>query len=505
MQTITLIRPAEAFIGNSASANKPVLPIGIAYLASALKNNGYSICMLDAIGMAPDTVNKHPFRDVSVLGGSNSLITDAVHAESIFIGISVMFSHNWPNTRELIAAIKHKFPKIPIVLGGEFPSSNVKECFEESEVDVVCIGEGEETILAIAHALKGEKSLDEVEGVAFRNGQAYQVNPRRKRISNVDEIIWPAWEYFNIEAYKKLKFGSGLRINSSEGIIPILATRGCPYSCTFCTSPTMWTTTYITRSPTDVVDEIAHYAKHYQATNFPFQDLTAILKKQWIIEFCEVLIRRNLGINWQLPSGTRSEVIDENVAELLYKSGLKQMGLAVESGNDEIRKKIKKKVKRDQIYYNIKSAVKSGLTIQVYFIIGFPGETKPAVRQTLKMMRKVAWMGAQDVGLNHYMPLAGTELQNAGENGLIPQEDLYMIPLYGHKIGMDDWRKVNKELSSAYLTRVVLGGILTFYCISFFRYPLKFFRFFIGLFSKTDTSRLQVAVKTMFAFRKKRA
>lgn len=81
--------------------------------------------------------------------------------------------------------------------------------------------------------------------------------------------------------------------------IPLLATRGCPYQCRFCSAPNMWAPRWIPRDPVKVVDEIQYYVEHFGARNFPFQDLTAIVRKDWIVAFCREILRRGLDIRWQ--------------------------------------------------------------------------------------------------------------------------------------------------------------------------------------------------------------
>jgi len=105
----------------------------------------------------------------------------------------------------------------------------------------------------------------------------------------------------------------------------------------------MWLPRWIPRDPIKVVDEIESYVKRYGAGNFPFQDLTAIIQKDWIKTFCQELVRRNLSIQWQLPTGTRSEAIDPEVARLLKASGMTSMAYAPESGSDLTRRLIKKR------------------------------------------------------------------------------------------------------------------------------------------------------------------
>ena len=126
--------------------------------------------------------------------------------------------------------------------------------------------------------------------------------------------------------------------------MPILGTRGCPFQCTFCSNPGMWTQRWIARDPVALADEMELYVRKYRVTNFDFQDLTAIVKRQWIVDFCRELIARDLKITWQMPSGTRAEVFDAEVADLLYRSGCRALAFAPESGSPEILKIVRKQV-----------------------------------------------------------------------------------------------------------------------------------------------------------------
>jgi radical SAM superfamily enzyme YgiQ (UPF0313 family) len=506
---VCLIRPQEAIALSSASCNKPTLPLGLAYLAASLLKHNFRVQVIDAVGKGPDKYKLFFNDQVRLLGIDQQEILAAIEPDPCMIGVSIMFSHNWPHVRELLRSIKQKYPDTPLVLGGEFATAMPEVCFEETPIDVLAFGEGEETIIDLVRIFSsGSTELDEVAGIYYRKDREIVKNKRRDRIQSIDDIPLPAWHLFDIEVYKQHQFESGFRIEDAQAVMPMLATRGCPYQCTFCTSPNMWTTRYITRKPELVVDELEYNVKTYGVTNFPFQDLTAIIQKKWIVEFCKEIIRRDLKISWQLPSGTRSEVIDDEVADLLFRSGMKEMGYAPESGSDAIRKDIKKKVNADKLFASVRSAIKHDLKVQVFFIVGFPNETRKDVWQTIRMVSKMAWMGVQDVGMNHYMPLPGTEqLEKEFEPGWAKQcgDKFYMIPLFGHSLMMEDWRKANKKFSSLELSFYVLSGFALFYSISFLRHPGKFFQFVGGLSSKTDTSRVQLAIKTMLRHRKNTA
>ncbi len=107
--------------------------------------------------------------------------------------------------------------------------------------------------------------------------------------------------------------------------MPILATRGCPFRCTFCSSPEMWTTRYTVRPVEELVDEIESYVKTHEISNVDFEDLTAFIKRDWILALCAEIERRQLRITYQLPGGTRSEALDREVLEALYRTGCRNI------------------------------------------------------------------------------------------------------------------------------------------------------------------------------------
>src|SRR5439155_11432417 len=113
-------------------------------------------------------------------------------------------------------------------------------------------------------------------------------------------------------------------------------------------NPAMWTTRYAVRGVADVVDEIASYVERYRVTNVDFYDLTAIIKRDWILEFCAELERRRLAITYQLPTGTRSEALDGEVLSALHRTGCRNICYAPESGSAQTLARIKKKIKPER-------------------------------------------------------------------------------------------------------------------------------------------------------------
>ena len=141
-----------------------------------------------------------------------------------------------------------------------------------------------------------------------------------------------------------------------------------------------------------VVDEMEFYIERYRAQNFDFYDLTAIIKKDWIVAFAKEILHRGLKIEYQLPSGTRSEAIDEEVSEILYRSGCRQMNYAPESGSAETLDRIKKKVKLPRLEQSLRGACKHGLKVMVNIIL-FPDDTGAGCMGNLQVHAalRVAW------------------------------------------------------------------------------------------------------------------
>ena len=117
-----------------------------------------------------------------------------------------------------------------------------RESLINSDLDAVVLGEGEETAVALSRALEAGIPVDPITGIAYKSGgplPVVNVNPRRARIADLDAIAWPAWDLMPIQAYMDRQLGFGVSRGRSG---PMLASRGCPYRCTFCSNPEMWTT-----------------------------------------------------------------------------------------------------------------------------------------------------------------------------------------------------------------------------------------------------------------------
>ncbi|KMP10502.1 hypothetical protein UR09_06055 [Candidatus Nitromaritima sp. SCGC AAA799-A02] len=483
---ITLVRPPIISSINSFSA--PVTPpIALAYLSAALEKEGISVTAIDAVGEAIDQVYIIDQPEGRVHGLSIEKITELIPKETDLIGISCMFSQEWLFVKAIVEAVAEKFPGIPIALGGEHVTAMPEYILEKCPaVDVCALGEGEETILDLARGYAENK--ESIAGIVYRdnNGDIKRTAPRT-RIRDIEQIPRPNWENVPIETYLDSGYGHG--INSGR-TMPMLATRGCPYQCTFCSNKNMWDLKYYVRSPHDVIDEIEGYMQKYEIDNIDFYDLTAIVKKEWIMEFGTLLKKKGLNISWSLPSGTRSEALDSEVTKLLAETNCKYLVYAAESGSEAILSYIKKKINLRHLADSMKDAKKNGLSLRCNLMLGFPKESRGDVLKTLFFQVKLAFIGVDDAPLYMFSPYPGTELFDyLRRNDRIKLvNDEYFQSLLCQ---MDLTKSSNhcENIGARELAFYRTLGMSLFYLLSYLLYPWRIYRSVKNIFftKKTDT------------------
>ncbi|HTE05084.1 MAG TPA: radical SAM protein, partial [Planctomycetota bacterium] len=341
-------------------------------------------------------------------------------------------------------------------------------------------------------------------GVAYRRDGVVVQEPRRDRVRDVDAIPLPAWDLFNVRGYD----ANGLVTGIHKGVtVPILATRGCPYRCAYCSSPNMWTTKWLPRDPKKVVDEIESYIEIYGARNFPFQDLTAILRREWIIDFCREVIARKLDIKWQMPTGTRCEVVDDEVASLLAQSGGWSLNFAPESGSEAVRKKVSKQMSEKSLFSAVDAAVKHKLNTAVFFVLGFPGDNKQNFKDTVKWARRLARAGVDDVAVGFYFPIPGTKFykQLEADGKIALNDDLMMAPIFVHDRWLTEERNFSGSMSAKALTYWRYRIVLAFYSRAILTNPKRLARlarnFWQGREDSKFDSFLQILKERFFTRR----
>ena len=478
MRRVVLIRTPIIQPEHHISSLRAVPSIGVAYLQAALKRSGLPVTLIDAAGEGLTYYRFIKGSRLTVNGLNAQEIISRIPADVGAIGVSCMHANEWIYDSFIIRQVALAFPHVPIFVGGENATGSFAKILKENpEVKAVVLGEGDIIAPRLASALLDKQDLKLIPGIAFidENGKLKQTS-RLLPAADPDQFLWPDWEGIPLHKYFAAKTSISVH---NEKSITMLATRGCPHSCSFCTVPQMWKSKWHSRSPQDVVDEMRSYKEKYQINHVDFIDLTFALNKKWTKEFCEILIQENLQLEWSLPIGTRVEALDEEVLSLMRKAGCRRVLYSPESGSKITLARIRKKLKIKDMEDVIRFSVHEGIIVKLATIFGFPGQTKREVLGTFSFIFKAALIGVQDVVCLSFIPYPGTELhdQLVAEGELVPENE--PVRLNNDIREMVSW---SDSIPSFLMSAICLAGMALFYGTQFTVRPWRLITAFKNIF-----------------------
>ncbi len=470
MAKVVLINPPQLYL-LAQFASFIVPPIGIAYVASYAQSKGHEVEIIDAFG---EGMQKFTSRgDVNLKGLTFDEIIKRIPSDVDAIGIYNLFSHAYPTVRELAENIKKGFPDVPIILGGVNPTALPEFILKNTCFDYIVLGEGEKTAVKLLERLKNGNDVDDIDGLAYRKNGKVVINEKTELIDDLDSLPFPAYEVLPIENYIQAKSPQGAWRGR---FLPIIPTRGCNFRCKFCTAPKMWKPVWRTRSAKNVVDEMEYFQKKLNVTDFHFEDLTAVSNKEWIIGLCDEIDKRGLKITWQLPNGTRSEIVDAYILKRMKASGCTNITFAPESGSQDALKFMNKKLDLKNILRASRLAVKEGMVVSAFFVFGVPGENVKSLRDSLRLLRKLARIGIHEVSITTFTALPGSEFfYELLKDGKIELNDRF----FRDCLRMSDLLSAHSWLDGVTdkkLNRYRLMGFFQFFFLSYLFRPWRLFR-----------------------------
>ena len=333
--------------------------------------------------------------------------------------IEIPFS-GWSKTAfEVVHAIKAINGKIVVVLMGQHPSARPEACLSDLDVDFVVIGEPEMTVLELVNALEdGQRDFGGVDGLGFRKGGRPALTGQRAIIEDMDSLPFPARHLLPMGLYNEVVKENPLRGEVSKPWTIVTTSRGCPYSCVFCTSFLVWGRTWRARSAKNVVDELESVVKTYGVKQVDFYDENMTLDKKRVADICDLIVERGLHIEWFTPNGVRADTLDEPLLRKMKRSGCKKIRVAPESGvqrivNDVIGKNLDLKAVERAVVLCKKVGVKVGC----FFVLGLIGETKADIEATIKFAYRLRRLGADSLIFSIAMPIYGTALYEQALRG----------------------------------------------------------------------------------------
>ena len=422
-------------------------PLGLLYLAGALREAGHKSIILDLDALK--------IKNVDIMHLIEKIKPD-------LIGITAL-SFYYPEMRELCRYIEN----YPIVLGGIHVSSLPELSLKETKADYLVIGEGEKTIVKLANYIENGGDIAEIKGLAYEKEGKFIMNEQRERIKNLDEIPFPAWDIFNLERHSSLFKGGYKTFHNYTNYLPILTTRGCPFKCTYCASTFFWGPSIRFRSIENIIEEIEYDIKNFKVKHFEIWDDNFTINRKRVINFCKEIIKKNIDASFYLPNGVRIDTLDRTLIRLMKIAGFKGLILSPESGSQKILNVVQKKLDLKIVKGVAKMLQKERMLTSAYFILGLPEETAETAYQTIKFGSSLPLNG---VAFLIFTPLPGSKLFDEWKKNVNLEEMVWNTNYMGYQ------NYEQKTMSS-----LTLKQLIKFQSLGYIHFILNFKNLFRAL------------------------
>lgn len=364
----------------------PSPPLGIAYVAAAFEAAGCEVRVFDYI--------------ISCYS-KEKLALQLAHFQPDAVGAGSV-TMNFYDAQRILHDVKSINPDILTMMGGPHVSFTVEETLRTyPEIDLIFIGEADDTIVEFAPLMKNKNKWRSVQGIAFREADEIVNNGKRDFIVDVDRIPLPARRLLPISRYRAFGFP-----------VSMITGRGCPHNCIFCLGRKMVGSKVRRRSPGLVLDEIEKIiGLGFDRMNIA-DDLFASDTNR-VREICNGIKERKLKFAWS--AFARVDTVNRDMFDAMAAAGCDSISFGVESGCPEMLKRVRKGIQLEQVKNAVRMCKQSGMLAHASFMVGLPGETKDTLKRTDAFARSL------DVyyGYHYLAPFPGTTLyEKAGDYDL---------------------------------------------------------------------------------------
>lgn len=492
MARVALIVPFDPIhLANPSNATQP--PIRLACLAATTRALGHDVTVIDGVGEGLGNLWNYG-RQFHLHGLSISDVLGRIPRDVDAIGVSMMFTQTYPPIRELVRRMRKEHPRALIIMGGEGVTGIADTIIAETPLDGVVIGEGEGPWIRILAALENGRDLDSIPNVVT-SGTLY-AEARAPRddgdVKHLDQLPRPDWSDIPLESYWTQQKIHGPTPWSRY--LPIIASRGCPFHCKFCTAPSTWGNQRY-RSAADVVDEMRGHIEERQIQFFSFNDLSITTKIAWFEDFVDELLAADLGTHWGVPAGIRAQRLSYDLLSRAKRSGMTHLQIAPETGSAKVMAWIDKRFEDGSVEETVINAKRAGLPVCAYIIVGHPVEEMEDYLATLRFLVKLAELGVDEIAVSAFTPLPGSPYFNdlMAEGRITLDDDFYAILAQGD---LALQVSCSPHFSGAEVRAMRLQALLWFYANRYAMQP----RELMSMFSRIVRNDQQTKLDRVFRY-----
>ena len=424
---VLLLGPNLKGVAKGLNRIQPAL--GLMLSASVIRNNGHKVKIHDCALEGWD--HRAKINDTMVMIGQTDEELESVVSDFSpdIVGISALFSNLMESAHNIAKIVKKVNPKIVVILGGNHISSAIRDYLyskshqdplfppklidlEDSNIDFAMHGEVDFEFPRFVDVLINSGDIYSIKGLAFKDRsnllESFYISEIPDKISDLDSLPMPSRDLVNMEKYFDIGAFHSPK-SRSKRVLSVMASRGCPEKCTFCTTPDMWGAKVRWRSTEHIITEIKNACRDYNIGELQFEDDTITARCNNLLDLCSEL--EKIGLPWCTPNGVKVNYHASKQPEMfkaMHDSGCYQITLACETGVQDVMDNIvKKKLNIDSIRPAIENAKKSGMLVHTFWVLGFPGETYENMQETINFAMK---SGADSFSFAILSPLPGTPI-----------------------------------------------------------------------------------------------
>ncbi len=344
---------------------------------------------------------------------------------ALCLGVSSMTCYQIRDGINVCAAVKERYPELPVIWGGYHPSTEPVQTLKNPNIDIVIRGQGEITFKEVVEKLRDNGSLDGIQGVSYKDGGRIVNNPDRI-FEALDKFPPIPYGMIDVERHiKSYKFGNRC--------LDYYASQGCASGCDFCSEPIFCGRRWSGLAPETVVTELEYLAKTYNIDTFMIRDSDFFLNIRRMKELCKLLIEKDLGIRLTSVNGRMEQLsrMDDEVWCLIRKAGVHEIFFGFESGYQDALDMMNKGAKVIHIETCIEKCLKHDIDVRSSFMVGIPGvDSEEEVKRTLNEIHNIICAYKErlehlDILLSFFTPYPKTKLyETALEHGLKPLDSL---------------------------------------------------------------------------------
>ncbi len=382
-------------------------PIGLTYIAGALKQKGHNVQTYDSEHNT--TLTPVKFRDITssyngyieALKNKNhqvwNEVRDTIRAcKPDVVGISSIAPCKISSTLRVAEIAKECDSVRKVIVGGQLTITDIDYVLRSQYVDFVVRGEGEITSVELLDRLEETDKVKDVKGISFKKDGKVVHTSDRPFVKDLDSLGFPYIESLIwLESYRPIDHGK------------VITSRGCPYSCNFCGLKEFWGRIIRWNSVEHVVQEVVRLREKFNVRYFCFRDASFTLRRESTLQLCKKLLEIDPEIKWECT--TRIDLLDSELIRIIKRTGCQKIRIGIESGSEKILKSLNKGITTDTIIKQAQLLKDNKMTWLAYFMFGMPDETEEDMLATMNLIKKIK---PDFVTVGTFYPVPNTEIFN---------------------------------------------------------------------------------------------